>query len=325
MNSNTGFATGDFLVWPGEGMVRVEGRREMDRKSFVVMKAVESGTTMIIPIEKVASVVRSPVGRADAQRLVGVLRQQSGDSDNRTWAERYHDYMVTLIKRPLEAQVKALHTLYRTPYDLSFDERRLIYTYQRVVVGELAHALGKDLDAMLVELEKGQPAFAPNQPQRPDEPKVAEPKAPMPLNKHEYLGKISAPSGRIVVGEARAPATDTFMAQGKPGDWHAYVKEKGDDDDDAGALVLIHADGLGQYAKLSKTCAEITVLNVEGGTMAMISAEVRDDEKFQEATIFPVGPIVQGRGCMVSTGGDGGHRLRGAKIGDQFVALVVDF
>lgn len=59
--------------------------------------------------------------------------------------------------------------------------------------------------------------------------------------------------------------------------------------------------------------------------MAMISAEVRDNEKFQEATMFPVSPIVEGSGCMVTTGGDGAHRLRGTKIADRFAVLVVDF
>ena len=41
--------------------------------------------------------------------------------------------------------------------------------------------------------------------------------------------------------------------------------------------------------------------------------------------MFPVSPIVQGSGCVVRTGGDGAHRLRGTKITDRFAVLVVDF
>jgi hypothetical protein len=88
---------------------------------------------------------------------------------------------------------------------------------------------------------------------------------------------------------------------------------------------LIHADAIGQQAKWLKDLVTIADLNVEGGAMAMISAEVRDNEKFQEATMFPVSPIVEGSGCVVPTGGDGAHRVRGAKGADRFAVLVVDF
>ena len=338
MAPHTSFVVGDFLVWQGQGVVRVEGTEDRNGKSYWVMKAVEVGTTMMIPTDTVENVVRRPVSRPDAERLVGLLRQQTGASDDRPWAVRFHENMVTLIKRPLAVQVNALHTLYRTAYAPTFGERKLIDTIERVVVGELAHVLGKNVDAMIAELRSGHPAFATNppqgpisgtlafatnSPQRPPEPKIAEPKAPIVLKNHTYLGKISSPSGSIVVGEATAPAKDTFLAQGKPGEWHAYVRDSSDDDE--GGLVLIHADALGQQAKLLKNLVPIADLNVEGGTMAMISAEVRDSETFQEATMFPVSPIVQGSGCMVTTGGDGPHRLRGTKIADRFAALVVDF
>jgi hypothetical protein len=231
--------------------------------------------------------------------------------------------MVTLIKRPLEAQVTALHRLYRTGYALTFGERKLIETFERVVVGELAHVLGKNVVAMVAELRAGQPAFAASSPTRPPDPVVDEPTPPVVLKHHTYLGKISSPSGNIVVGEASAPANDTFLARGNPGVWHVYVKDAGEDD--GGALVLIHADALGQQDRLHKALVTIANLNVEGWTMAMISAEVRDDAKFQEAMIFPVSPIVQGSGCVVGTGGDGVHRVRGAKLADRFALLVVDF
>ncbi|MBS1121839.1 MAG: hypothetical protein H6Q90_4067, partial [Deltaproteobacteria bacterium] len=264
--------------WQGQGLVRVEGSREMNGKSFWVMKSVEVGTTMMIPTDTVENVVRRPVSRPDAERLAGALRQQTGASDDRPWAARFHEYMVTLINRPLEAQVNALHTLYRTTYAPTLGERKLIDTFERVVVGELAHVLGKNVDALVAELRSGQPAFATNSPRRPPDPELAEPKAPIVLKVHTYLGKISSPSGSIVVGEATAPAKDTFLAQGKPGEWHAYMRDPSDHDE--GGLLLIHADALGQQDKLLKDLVTIADLNVEGGTMAMISAEVRDNEKF---------------------------------------------
>ena len=134
---------------------------------------------------------------------------------------------------------------------------------------------------------------------------------------------MASPSGRIVVGEAPAPAKDTFLAEGTRGAWHAYVKDASDDDE--GGLVLIHADALGAHAALFEARVPLANLNVEGGMMAMISAEVRDDETFQEATMFPVSPIVQGRGCVVRTGGDGAHRVSGTRSADRYVLPVVDF
>jgi len=319
----TRFVVGDFLVWQGQGLVRVEGSREMNGTSVWVMKSVEAGTTMMVPTDTAANVVRRPVSRPEAERLAGVLRQQTGAADDRPWAIRFHEAMVTLIKRPLEAQVNALHTLYRTAYAPTLGERKLIDTFERVIVGELAHVLGKNVDAMVVELRSGHPAFATNSPRRPPDPEIAAPKAPIVLGNHTYLGKISSPSGSIVVGEATAPAKDTYVAQGKPGEWHAYVRDPSDNDE--GGLLLIHADALGKQDTLLEDLVTIAELDVEGGTMAMISAEVRDNESFQEATMFPVSPIVQGSGCVVRTAGDGAHRLRGTKIADRFAVLVVDF
>jgi RNA polymerase-interacting CarD/CdnL/TRCF family regulator len=317
------FVVGDFLVWQGQGLVRVERSENSNGTSYWVMKAVAVGTTMMIPTDTVDKVVRRPVSRPDAARLAGVLRQQTGASDDRPWAVRFHENMVTLIKRPLEVQVNALHTLYRTAYAPTFGERRLIDTLERVVVGELAHVLGRNVDAMIEEVRSGHPAFATTSRRRPPEPEIAEPKAPIALKNHTYLGKFSSPSGSVVVGEVTAPAKDTFVAQGRPGEWHAFVRVSSNKDE--GGLVLIHADALGRQAKLLEDLVTIADLNVQGGTMAMISAEVRDDEKFLEATMFPVSPIVDGSGCMVTTGGDGAHRLRGAKIADRFALLVVDF
>lgn len=322
MAPRTSFVVGDFVVWQGQGLVRVEGSHEKDGQSFWVMRSVEAGTTMLVPTDTVNEVVRRPVDRPEAERLAGVLRQQKGASDDRPWSVRYHDCMVTLTKRPLEAQVSALHTLYRTAYAPTFGERKLIDTFERVIVGELAHVLGKDVDAMVAELRSNHPVFAPNLPTRPPDPEIAEPKAPVLLRNHTYLGKISSPSGSIVVGEAMAPARDTYLAQGKPGDWHAYVK--GPSGDDESRLLLIHADALGQQKDLLDALVAVADLDVEGGTMAMINAEVRDNESFQEAAMFPVSPIVQGSGCVVATRGDGAHRLRGTKIADRFAVLVVD-
>jgi RNA polymerase-interacting CarD/CdnL/TRCF family regulator len=317
------FVVGDFVVWQGHGLVRVEGSRELNGSPAWVMKSVEAGTTLMVPVATTEQVVRRPASRPDAERLVGVLRHQAGASDDRPWATRHHDYMVTLLRRPLEAQVHALHTLYRTAYALSFGERKLIDTFERVVVGELAHVLGTHTDAMVAELRARQPAFAPGAPPRPPDPAIAEPTAPVVVKDHSYLGKISSPSGTIVVGEPTAATTDTFVAHGMPGDWHAYVRERSDHDH--GGLVLIHADALGAHDDWRNELVAIAELNVEGGTMAMISAEVRDDAAFQEALIFPVTPIVQGRGCLVTTDGDGAHRLRGAQRAGRFTALVVDF
>jgi hypothetical protein len=218
--------------------------------------------------------------------------------------------------------VNALHTLYRTRYALTLGERKLIDMFEQVIVGELAHVLGKNVDAMVVELRSGHPAFSTSSPERPPDPILAEPPAPMVLENHSYLGKISSSSGRFVVGEMTAPDNDTYAAQGNPGEWHAYVREPSDHDE--GELLLIHGDALGKQDTLLHNLVTITELKVAGGTMAMTSAEARHNESFQEAAMFPVDPIVQGRGCVVHAGGDGVHRLRGAKIADRFAVLVVD-
>jgi hypothetical protein len=143
---------GSFAVWPGQGVVRVEGERDVS--------VVGSGAT-IHATDGIETRVRPLVTHGEAEQLVAELKQASGNPDLRAFPERFRDGMATLVRRPLAQQVRVLHTLYRAPFGLSLPEREFMDSLERVVVGELAHVLGKDLDGeLLPELHARQPAFA---------------------------------------------------------------------------------------------------------------------------------------------------------------------
>ncbi len=329
------FRPGDVAVYPSQGLVRVEGQEDIGGKPFLKVTVPHSGTTIGVPVAKIHELLRDPVSRAEAERLLTILRAGDGEPpDDRAWPYRFRDFQRTLVKGSFHDQVRALHRLYRTKFKLSFGERRLIMTFEDAILGELAHVVGGTKDALVAELHGMHPAFLASAPARPPEQPITRPtpKPPIKLAKHEYLGEFTVADGRLVVGEFTESSGDSptdakerssFVSPAVPGTWYAFVQG----DDEVEALIAVHRDHADNFKKLAKSAAPLSRVIVEGGRMTMLDAAVRDDPKYVDETMFPLFTegLILDRGCHSGTGGDGVDTVRGVLADGKLVFVSVSF
>lgn len=329
------FRPGDMAVYPGMGLVRVEGHQEHGGNPFLMLTVPDSGTTVGVPVAKIHELLRAPVSRAEAERLLTILRTgDAGPPDDRAWPYRFRDFQRALVKGSLEDQVRALHRLCVSRYALSFGERQLIMTFEDVILSELAHVVGGTKDALVDELHGMHPAFSASAPERPPEQPIARPTPtpPIKLAKHEYLGEFTVADGRLVVGEFTESSGDSppdaeertsFVSPAVPGAWHAFVRG----DDEVEALIAVHRDHADRFKKLAKSAVPLSRVIVNGGRMTFLDAAVRDDPKYVDEAMFPLfgDGLILDRGCHSGTGGDGVDTVRGVLVDGKLVFVSVSF
>src|SRR5437762_8388278 len=78
------FKVGDKAVYPGQGVGEVMGIEHKDiagqRQSFYVLKIMENGMKILIPINKVGSVgLRSLIDEKAVNKVYGILKQKDID------------------------------------------------------------------------------------------------------------------------------------------------------------------------------------------------------------------------------------------------------
>jgi RNA polymerase-interacting CarD/CdnL/TRCF family regulator len=326
------FEPGDVAVYAGQGLVHIEGQREIDGKVYLVSKT-EHGATIAVPVAKAPELLRSPVSPDEAKRLLAILRGRDGEPpDDRQQLYRTRDAKRTMVNGSLEEQVRALNRMYRSPYKPSLDDGRWIVIYEGIVLAELAHVAQTTMDDLVAELHRIHPAFSAENPRPPEFP-VAQPspKPPVELANHDYLGIFTVADGRLFIGEniQSRPSIDAPSAPrvlespAAPGTWHAFLfRGKG-----PGALIAIHSDRAADFKKVQRSAKPLGDVDVNGGQISVIDAAVRSDPAALDEVMFPLFPtgLVLDRGCQSSTLGDGTHQVRGVLEDGRLVFVAVDF
>src|SRR3954453_13749041 len=92
------FKVGDKAVYPGQGVGEVMGIEHKDiagqSQSFYVLKIMENGMKILIPINKVGSGgLGSPTDEKAAIKVSGILKQKDNSVDWATWNRPYREYM----------------------------------------------------------------------------------------------------------------------------------------------------------------------------------------------------------------------------------------
>jgi CarD family transcriptional regulator len=156
------FSVGDKAVYPahGVGIIRDVVTKELDgeRATFYVLKILDNGMTISVPVNNARSIgMRQVIHRDHVQKVYEILRDRDVPTDNQTWNRRYRDYM-SKIKTgdPLEvAKVLRDLALLKSEKALSFGERKMFDQARSLLVQEIAVALdadekiiGEEIDAL---------------------------------------------------------------------------------------------------------------------------------------------------------------------------------
>jgi CarD family transcriptional regulator len=155
------FKVGDKAVYPGQGVGEVMGIEHKDiagqRQSFYVLKIMENGMKILIPINKVGSVgLRSLIDEKAVNKVYTILKQKDISVDSATWNRRYREYMEKIKTGSVFEIAEVLRDLYllRSDKDLSFGERKMLDNAKQLIVKELAVARKWTEEKVEAELEK---------------------------------------------------------------------------------------------------------------------------------------------------------------------------
>ena len=141
------FKVGDKAVYPGQGVGEVMGIEHKDiagqRQSFYVLKIMENGMKILIPINKVGSVgLRSLIDEKAVVKVYTILKQKDISVDSATWNRRYREYMEKIKTGSVFEIAEVLRDLQRLKGDkeLSFGERKMLDTARTLLIKEIAVA-----------------------------------------------------------------------------------------------------------------------------------------------------------------------------------------
>ena len=157
----TSFKTGDKAVYPGQGVGEVMGIEHTEvagqRQSFYVLRILENGMRIMIPINKVGSVgLREIISEEDVKQVYSILKEKDISVDSTTWNRRYREYMEKIKTGSLFDVAEVYRDLYRLKSSkvLSFGERKMLDNAKQLIVKELAVAKKWAEDKVEAELEK---------------------------------------------------------------------------------------------------------------------------------------------------------------------------
>lgn len=148
MASGRSFKIGEMAVYPAHGVGEVTAiqKRSLGGKerSFYILKVVENGMKIMVPVETAAAAGLRPVmSRKEAKKVFEILRSEEVAVRTQPWNRRYREYMEMLKSGSPFEVAKVLRDLFRlkSDKDLSFGERRLLDTARSLLVTELSLAL----------------------------------------------------------------------------------------------------------------------------------------------------------------------------------------
>jgi CarD family transcriptional regulator len=160
MAASQTFKIGDKAVYPAHGVGEVTDIQTRSlggkERSFYILKVLENGMKIMVPIETAAAAgLRPVISRKDAKKVLDILRSDDVAVKTQPWNRRYREYMEMLKSGSPFEVAKVLRDLYRlkTDKDLSFGERRLLDTARSLLVTELTLSLGKKEEAVEREIQ----------------------------------------------------------------------------------------------------------------------------------------------------------------------------
>ena len=155
------FKVGDLAVYPAHGVgeiMAIERRAVSGEKhEFYIMKVIENGMTIMIPVDNVEAVgLRDVIAKKEIPKVYAVMKsKKDANTDNQTWNRRYREYMDKIKTGSLYDVAEVFRDLFllKLTKDLSFGERKLYDTAQILLVKELSTAKKTDEESILTEIE----------------------------------------------------------------------------------------------------------------------------------------------------------------------------
>ena len=157
------FEKGDFAVYPGHGVGAIEAIESMDMggkvQDFYVLSILDTKMTIKVPKESACIAgMREVIDPQKIPEVYNILKSTEIPNNHQPWNQRYRGYMERIQSGSIFEVAKVFRELYSLKCEkgLSFGERKLMDTAQRLLVKELAVSkdaeeadVGKEIQGIL--------------------------------------------------------------------------------------------------------------------------------------------------------------------------------
>lgn len=151
---------GDMVVYPAQGVARVEGLEEKVigdvPMRFFVLRVLDSDKKIMVPEKKIAEVdIRRVISEEEVDEVFDILRDRNVSFDHGTWNRRYRAYVEKIKTGSIFEIAEVLRdlNLIKVDKNLSFGERKMLDTARRLLIQELSVAMDSTEEAVERELE----------------------------------------------------------------------------------------------------------------------------------------------------------------------------
>lgn len=267
-------ALGTHLVIVSDGPARGLATVGEAADSMVRLTPVGGSTSLVVPLASLATMTRSPMSRAAAEKILEKLQKRAAADDRRRELRLITDVKV-LSRGSTDEQVDRLAKLYAWPWKPSFGDLRMIDSYEQTVLSEIGLVLGEPLESVVRRVRAQKPVFAATEtaPQDPPWEYASNDATTAEVPGLSALGTVTL--GEVaVIGERvdhRDPENGLARVTLTPGTWHAYTASGlvpvGDPEDSEGeeeteemtlALVLMREGRSSVGRQELKLVAEVT-------------------------------------------------------------------
>lgn len=151
---------GDMVVYPAQGVARVEGLEEKTigdiPMKFFVLRVLDSDKKIMVPENKIGTVdIRHVISEEEVDEVFDILRDRNVSFDHGTWNRRYRAYIEKIKTGSIFEIAEVLRdlNLIKNDKNLSFGERKMLDTARRLLIQELTVAMGSSEEEVERELE----------------------------------------------------------------------------------------------------------------------------------------------------------------------------
>ncbi len=309
MESSAEFQSGEVIVVRGVGLGRVEA---LAGDGVRVQVLGDGGASEV----HAATALRKLMLGSEAEAVLHTLSERRGEPDPRPWGPQYADFQRALTHGTPQEQAVILQRLYYLTAP-GLPQERALHQLDDLLLAELAHVLARRVSELRHTLHQGQPAFPVVAPDRDETSAVA----PLQSPPAGFGGatEFRVFSARLAIGDFPGEGGETLDVEVENGDWFGVA----DDDEGFRHLVGTRA-ALAQSEALCRQLLPLGTVNVEGGAVHLLDAEVCGDRRFSRAL---ANGDALGRGYLAGVGGDGAVSIAGARatLGGPVVLLAINF
>ncbi len=158
--SSMDLKVGDMVVYPAQGVARVEGLEEKVISDvpmrFYVLRVLDSDKKIMVPEKKIDDVdIRRVITEDEVDEVFDILRERNVSFDHGTWNRRYRAYIEKIKTGSIFEIAEVLRdlNLIKVDKNLSFGERKMLDTARRLLIQELSVAMGNAEEEVEKELE----------------------------------------------------------------------------------------------------------------------------------------------------------------------------